>query len=81
MVKVYHYYHSQDGKGKTKQTLHCLTLILAIYFSLIIFCTSNYPMSCSFVFRQKNLLAGEWTPKNLVTWWPFAPRFLMRASM
>ena len=58
MVKVYRYYHSEEGKGKTKQTLHCFKSLLAIYFPLIIFCTSNYPMSCSFVSRQKNLL-GE----------------------
>ena len=67
MVKVYRYYHSEEGKGKTKQTLHCFKSLLAIYFPLIIFCTSNYPMSCSFVSRQKNLLGEK--SGHQKTWW------------
>ena len=59
MIKVYRYNRSEVGKGKTKQTLHCFKSLLAIYFPLIIFCTSNYPMSCSFVSRQKNLKATK----------------------
>ena len=72
MIKVYRYNRSEVGKGKTKQTFHCFKSLLTTYVPLVIFCTSNYPMSCSFVSRQKNLL-GEKSghKKNLVIWQPF----------
>ena len=58
MIKVYRYNCSEVGKGKSKQTFYYFKSLLTTYVPLVIFCTSNYPMSCSFVSRQKNLL-GE----------------------
>ena len=53
MIKVYRYNRSEVGKGKSKQTFYYFKSLLTTYVPLVIFCTSNYPMSCSFVSSRR----------------------------